>query len=81
LRNAKCFILESVPTTNTLVLHLKSESKGIFYSDGFCGFLKLFQTAFFLPNQETAAIFPAVYRPVAFRYRVRLPGSMSNNAV
>ncbi|WP_228841178.1 hypothetical protein, partial [Neisseria meningitidis] len=31
LRNAKCFILESVPTTNTLVLHLKSESK-IFYS-------------------------------------------------
>ncbi|WP_219211310.1 hypothetical protein, partial [Neisseria meningitidis] len=27
LRNAKCFILESVPTTNTLVLHLKSESK------------------------------------------------------
>ncbi|HFC6123847.1 TPA: hypothetical protein ACLBFB_002210, partial [Neisseria meningitidis] len=28
LRNAKCFILESVPTTNTLVLHLKSESKG-----------------------------------------------------
>ncbi|HHS0750983.1 TPA: hypothetical protein ACTCYI_001552, partial [Neisseria meningitidis] len=29
LRNAKCFILESVPTTNTLVLHLKSESKGV----------------------------------------------------
>ncbi|MBG9010748.1 hypothetical protein GQF40_09955, partial [Neisseria meningitidis] len=29
LRNAKCFILESVPTTNTLVLHLKSESKAV----------------------------------------------------
>ena|GEM_PF-3259454 len=29
LRNAKCFILESVPTTGTLVLHLKSESKGL----------------------------------------------------
>ena len=27
LRNAKCFILKSVPTTGTLVLHLKSESK------------------------------------------------------
>ena len=26
-RNAKCFILESVPTTGTRVLHLKSESK------------------------------------------------------
>ncbi|WP_375731081.1 transposase, partial [Neisseria meningitidis] len=26
----KCFILESVPTTNTLVLHLKSESKGLY---------------------------------------------------
>ncbi|WP_257618516.1 hypothetical protein, partial [Neisseria meningitidis] len=31
LRNAKCFILESVPTTNTLVLHLKSESKDPLY--------------------------------------------------
>ena len=29
LRNAKCFILEPVPTTGTLVLHLKSESKAI----------------------------------------------------
>ena len=30
LRNAKCFILESVQTTDTLVLHLKSESKDLF---------------------------------------------------
>ena len=32
LRNAKCFILESVQTTDTLVLHLKSESKNIYIS-------------------------------------------------
>ncbi|WP_308019848.1 hypothetical protein, partial [Neisseria mucosa] len=30
--NAKCFILKSVPTTGTLVLHLKSESKDLFHS-------------------------------------------------
>ncbi|MDK6727486.1 hypothetical protein QP713_12035, partial [Neisseria mucosa] len=28
--NAKCFILESVPTTGTIVLHLKCESKDLF---------------------------------------------------
>ncbi|WP_331279881.1 hypothetical protein, partial [Neisseria meningitidis] len=41
LRNAKCFILESVPTTNTLVLHLKSESKGIVLGSIYSGLTKI----------------------------------------
>ena len=34
LRNTKCFILESVPTTGTRVLHLKSESKAVWKPPG-----------------------------------------------
>ncbi len=31
---------------------------------------------FFLSNRGTVAIFPAAYRPAAFRYRVRLPSGL-----